>query len=129
MKNVYILDDNEAMRSSLSSLLDAFGFDVQAFNNGKVFIDEAPALDGGIALIDLQMPVLDGFGVLERIREWTGKFVPIVLSAREDDHLLERLEGLGAKAFFRKPFEEALLVDRLNVEFSDLEAAGHNHTH
>ena len=64
---ILVVDDDEAFREALSEVLVEAGYPVQKAENGEVALqrvtDEAP----GIVLLDLKMPVLDGWGVMERM--------------------------------------------------------------
>ncbi|MES1149348.1 MAG: response regulator, partial [Bradyrhizobium guangdongense] len=54
--NVYVIDDDEAMRDSLNFLLDSSGFTVRLFETAQVFLDALPDLAFGCVVSDVRMP-------------------------------------------------------------------------
>ncbi len=122
---VLVVDDNEANREILTRLLRLAGFAVEEAGDGRaacaVFENWRPHL----VLLDMVMPVMDGFGFLERIRaNEAGRAVPVIAVTasvlREDqDHVL----AAGAAAFLKKPFKAeelfALLRDHLDVRYRE----------
>lgn len=117
MKNVYIVDDNAGMRQSLEQLLSAYGFKTRSFPNGSLFLDEMEALNAGVAIIDLRMPQVSGFEVLRKMTDKSTPIVPLAISALAAIGTADKALGLGAKAFFPKPFEETKLLSKLDMEF------------
>jgi two-component system, cell cycle response regulator len=107
---VLIVDDDRDLRAVVSTMLKSVGFDVVDAEDGYVALEKAidPSID--VVLLDLMMPGLDGFQVLERLNKTVNPPVVIVLSARGE--LDDRLHALfsGALTFLRKPYEPAELV-------------------
>jgi DNA-binding response OmpR family regulator len=112
---VLVVDDDEAVRSSLEMLLEAYGFQVVLARNGRqglaAFRANAPDVD--VVLIDLMMPVQDGLETIALIRrEWPK--VPIV--AMSGGAGIGNWDGLavarrlGADHAIEKPFEAEELL-------------------
>jgi DNA-binding response OmpR family regulator len=112
MSRVLVVDDEPDIRELVRALLERAGHEVIEAPDGqealRVFYAEKPDL----VLLDVSMPLLDGWGTLERIRELSD--VPVVmLTARADE--LEKVRGLraGADDYVTKPFGRQELVARV----------------
>ena len=82
MGKVYVIDDDEAMRDSLSFLLEAAGFDVTLFESALKFLDALPGLAFGCVVSDVRMPGLDGIELLKRMKVRPGAFPIIIMTGR-----------------------------------------------
>jgi DNA-binding response OmpR family regulator len=112
MSRVLVVDDEADIRELVRALLERAGHHVLEAPDGqealRVFYAEKPDL----VLLDVSMPVMDGWGALERIRELSD--VPVLmLTARADE--LEKVRGLrsGADDYVTKPFGRQELVARV----------------
>jgi DNA-binding response OmpR family regulator len=113
-RRVLVADDDPDIRGLLRELLDRRGFDVTEARDGqealRAFFDKRPDL----VVLDVAMPVLDGWKTLERIRELSD--VPVVmLTARATE--LEKTRGLraGADDYVTKPFGRQELLARVDA--------------
>ena len=123
---VYVIDDDAGVRRSTSFLLSASGYAPRPFVSGTDFLDEAPGLAPGCALLDIRMPQLDGLAVLERIpQDLRASFPMIVVTGHGDMPSAVRAMKLGARDFIEKPFADAVLLDiiaRLSDELDEVVA-------
>jgi DNA-binding response OmpR family regulator len=107
---VLIVDDNPDICILLRTNLRGCGFDAIEAGNGKVALqriaDDAP----DVVLLDLMMPVLDGWGVLESLQERRDVPPIIVVSASDAAPNVERARRFGVAAYVTKPFNLAGLV-------------------
>ncbi len=96
---ILVVDDDDDFREALSEVLAEAGYPVQQAENGEVALSRAEDEQPGIVLLDLKMPVLDGWGVMERMRgDPRSAAVPIlILSAYGFEW---EAELLGAQAMF-----------------------------
>ncbi len=114
---IYVIDDDSALRDSLSFLLASSGFTVQPFNSAEAFLAASPPMGKGCILTDVRMEGLDGIGLLRRLRE-TGHSVPvIVMTGHGDVPLAVRAMKLGATDFLEKPFDGEALVQVVRSAF------------
>lgn len=118
-KNIVIADDSVFFRTKLSDILRVEGYRVKFAENGQEAIDEVKANAENIDLLilDLQMPVVDGFGVLEWIKEsgHGGKFPTLAMTgAFETTQILEKLKGLGASGYMPKDMSPEQIAFRVN---------------
>ena len=65
---VHVIDDDEAMRDSLSFLLDIQGFETRVYESATAFLDALPGLSGGCVLTDVRMPGLSGLELVDHLR-------------------------------------------------------------
>lgn len=118
-RNILVADDSEFFRVKLSDVLTAAGHRVKTVGNGKDAIKEIEASPDGIDLLilDLLMPQVDGFGVLEWIKEkgLSGRFpILAVTGAYEATHVLVRLKELGATGMMTKALTPEQIIFRVN---------------
>jgi CheY-like chemotaxis protein len=106
---VLVVDDDRDLRELICSYLSGEGFDVREASDGIEALDR---LDGPHAIVcDLDMPRLDGVGLVRRLRRLGKALVVVVLSGRFD--LLGSAAELGQVYAIGKPFEPDRLVQTL----------------
>jgi CheY-like chemotaxis protein len=109
---ILVVDDDDDFREALSEVLTGAGYPVQQAENGELALarvaDEAP----GIVLLDLKMPVLDGWGVMERMRgDPRSSAIPIlILSAYGFEW---EAELLGAQGYIPKSVGMDEILERV----------------
>ncbi len=109
--SVYIVDDDEAVRDSLQILLDAVGYETQAFSCGPDFLDACDSSFKGCVLLDVRMPQMSGLEVQERLRTICPDLPVIIITGHGDIAMAVGAMKAGASDFVEKPFhEEALLA-------------------
>ena len=106
-------DSNMARKQVLRSLPDGWDVDVTFAANGIEGLDAIRAGKGEMVFLDLTMPEMDGYGVLERIRAEGLKSVVIVISADIQPEARERVTKLGALDFIQKPINDEKLLNTL----------------
>lgn len=107
---VYVVDDDPAVLRALTRLLGVEGFPVVTFGSAAAFLAQ-PAPDCPMCLaLDLRMPGLTGFDVLQAL-EAAGRDVPVILmTGHANDSVLEKAVTKNVVALLAKPFESAALV-------------------
>ena len=111
---VLVVDDDEDIRRLVRTLLERTGASVRDAANGRDGLREFHGFRPDLVVLDVNMPELDGWAVLERIRDMSD--VPVLmLTARGDE--LERVRGLqsGADDYVVKPFGKQELVARVQA--------------
>jgi PAS domain S-box-containing protein len=109
---VLAVDDQEENRSLLQALLEPVGFEVRSACNGQEGVDLCLQWAPHVVLMDLRMPVLDGYDAVKRIRQDPGpqpKIIAFSASAFADDR--QRALSAGFDAFLAKPVDAGLLLD------------------
>ena len=113
MKRVLIADDDRALRGLLRLVAQRAGFEVDTAANGVEAVDKLRTSTYTVAVIDLMMPRLNGYEVLERLAEMQARPVVIVATAMNDAYL-PRLDGRVVTSILRKPFDIDILVAMLH---------------
>lgn len=106
---IAIVDDDNDLRRSTGDLLRAEGYRVQSFTNGAEFIAAEPGPSLACILLDIEMPGLDGIGVLVALRDRGVRAPVVVMTGVGDVPTAVRAMRLGAVNFLEKPW----LVDEL----------------
>jgi two-component system, LuxR family, response regulator FixJ len=120
---VYVIDDDAAMRDSLSFLLDAANFDVTLFENAVNFLEGLSKLDFGCVVSDVRMPGIDGIELLKRMKELDSPFPIVIITGHGDVPLAVEAMKLGAVDFLEKPFEDDRLVAMIELAIRQGEPA------
>jgi CheY-like chemotaxis protein len=108
MRNVLIVEDDDATARALSELLDLEGYGTRRARNGADAIDALRAFTPDVVLVDLQLPVMDGRSFIELYRRRVRPAASIiVMSGRSDGRAIA--DSVSAEGYIRKPVE----VDRL----------------
>ena len=116
---ILIVDDDSAHLRSLSDLLTASGHQVETAGGGSEALEIIPVrADLDVILLDLNMPGVDGFAVLEATGAMPQPPRVIVVSGEDGDSVLRRLLQLGAFDFLRKPYQPADLLKSIATALS-----------
>ena len=108
--NVYVIDDDEAMRDSLNFLLDSAGYRVTLFETATSFLEALPRLEFGCVVSDVRMPGIDGIELLKRMKATSNRFPILIMTGHGDVPLAVEAMKLGALDFLEKPFEDERLT-------------------
>jgi DNA-binding response OmpR family regulator len=114
---VLLVEDEEALRKVLRDILVRDGYTVLEAGDGVRALDEIDRGAPDVVLLDLNIPKLDGFGVLTHLRSrpQTADIPVIVLTAHGDEESEVRALQLGATDFLAKPFRPRALNARLQA--------------
>jgi FixJ family two-component response regulator len=110
---VYVVDDDDSVRNSLSRLLRTSGFRVQAYGSAQDFLDHVTPSSEGCVLLDVTMPQMSGLRAQVKLREMGITLPVIAVSARETYQVRETTQALGARFFLHKPVDEQALLDAI----------------
>jgi len=112
---VYVVDDDEAVRDSLSVLLEVNGYTSRAFSSAQEFLAAAPTLRPGCLIADIRMPRMDGAEFFERLQQERPALAERLLFLSGDiTHLASRgLAEVPRERVFVKPVELAELERRI----------------
>jgi CheY-like chemotaxis protein len=107
-------DSNMARKQVARSLPGEWEVDITFATNGKEGLDAIREGKGEMVFLDLTMPEIDGYGVLEAVKSEGLKSVVIVISGDIQPEAQERVTSLGALAFIKKPVNQEKLRDTLS---------------
>ena len=113
-QSIALVDDDRNILTTVSIALHAEGFATRVYTDGptalKALLDSPPDL----AIFDIKMPRMDGFELLQRLREKSA--MPVIFLTSKDEELDEaRGLALGADDYIAKPFSQRLLVARIRA--------------
>lgn len=116
---ILIAEDDAGVRELVRVTLGSAGYEVHTAHNGLEALDRAAALKPDAMVLDINMPELDGFGVLSALQDRSQNLrIPIlVLTARHAAEDVRMAITLGAKDYLAKPFNEAQLLARVSRLF------------
>ncbi len=117
---VLVVDDKPANRAVLLGMLVSLGFDIIEAENGQECVEKAISYQPDLILLDLRMPVLDGFGATEQIRKAESSKsqirTPIIaVSASVFETTRQRALAIGFNDFLIKPFQLEALLELLRT--------------
>ena len=113
--SVLAIDDSRTMRNMLRIALTNAGFDVTLAEDGVHGIEVLEDLRPDVVITDINMPRMDGFGVIENVRQMPEvRLLPIlVLTTESAPELKARAREAGATGWIVKPFDETKLVSAI----------------
>src|SRR3954453_6932325 len=119
---VLVIDDDETIRAVLRRIVEMAGADVTEATSGEEGLRALYAGRPDVVVLDIGLPGLDGWQVLDRIRQLTA--LPVVMVSAHDDEL-EKVRALraGADDYVTKPFGAPELLARLQVQVRRARAA------
>lgn len=121
-RHVYVVDDDDAVRDSLSLLLEAHGHRVSSFGLAREFLDAASNLPLGCLIVDIRMPEMDGLELQQRLNERALGFPMIVVTGHGDVPLAVRAMKAGALDFIEKPFATQAILDSVDAALTRISA-------
>lgn len=121
-RRILVVDDEERMVRFIRMNLEHDGFQVGEAFNGKQAIQKIRDFTPDVILLDIMMPDIDGFEVLETIRDFSNVPVIMLTAKGEEDDRVRGLEG-GADDYITKPFSPRELVSRIKAVLRRTEGA------
>lgn len=111
---VFLVDDDEAVRKSVSRLIRSVGLEVEAFADAREFFERDPVDRPGCIVLDIRMPGLSGLDLQEELAA-AGHTAPIIfITGHGTVPLSARAFKAGAADFLEKPFEDQTLLDAIH---------------
>ena len=124
MKKILIIEDTQVIRDELTLLLTRYGYEVIAPNSFDNIIEYTLNEQPHLILLDINLPVYDGYYICREIRK--DSKVPIIIVTSRDSEMDELMSmNLGADDFVTKPYNTQILLARINSvlkrAYSDME--------
>ena len=114
-KTILVVDDERTVRDFLQRILEKSGYSVVTAVNGLEALDKISNLAVNLVLLDIMMPDLGGFEVLELMPQ--NRSIPVImLSGMRDETTRVATLGLGADDYIEKPFSIGELLTRIQVK-------------
>ncbi len=117
MAKILLVEDDEFLRNMTRTVLEINGFNVFAYADGELALEAFPKICPDLVVSDINMPKLDGFGLLDAVRHLTnGTAVPFLfLSAWSERDAITEARRLGADDLLSKPFEPIDLISAVQA--------------
>src|SRR5436190_352918 len=112
MSTILLAEDDDFLRITTKTILEIAGYEVFAYPDGQRALEAFPSVLPGLVVSDINMPLLDGYGLLDGVRKLpAGEIVPFVfLSALSERDDVSHARELGADDYVFKPFEPEELL-------------------
>ncbi len=110
---IFVIDDDQSMQRAFLLLLRAAGFDVRAFSSAQEFLEHSRVSDNDCIILDLRMPEMNGFQLMEELIAEGFNTPVICVTAFDDVKSREQARELGAAAYFTKPVDDQALIDAI----------------
>jgi len=112
--HIYLIDDDESMRTSLARMLGEVGYQVQEYASATDFLEKSLPLAPAVILLDMQMPDITGLELQKELLS-LGRKTPIVfISGQSHPHQIVQALKNGAIDFLFKPFNLEELLQAIN---------------
>lgn len=115
---VHVIDDDDAVRESLSFLLETSGYTVQTYDSANRFLSHLPAAEGCCVITDIRMPGLTGLELTAKLKA-SGFAAPIiVITGHGDIPLAVEAMKAGVADFIEKPFDDEAILRAIDNAFA-----------
>ncbi len=122
-QSILVIDDDREMRVMLNRILELEGYDVATADIGCSALALLEEYQPDLVLLDVIIPELNGFAVLDRIRQYSS--IPIImLSAKCEVNAVRDALALGADDYVRKPFHTRELLARIRTKLRRVRCGG-----
>jgi FixJ family two-component response regulator len=115
---IAVLDDEPEMRKALRRLLAGRGFGVEEYGRGSDFLAALDSHPWDCLLLDLHMPEVNGFEMLEAFQSRQIRTPVIVITAHDEPGTEERVRSLGAAGYLKKPVDRDALLSAIGAAIS-----------
>jgi FixJ family two-component response regulator len=122
--NLYVVDDDEAVRRSLGMLLLSRGHAVRTFESGESFLASISPQAGGCVILDLRMPGMSGLQVFDELRVRSSALVVLFLSGNGDIATAVDAVQRGAFGWLEKPCSEDVFLEKVRLALQRAAVAG-----
>lgn len=112
---VLVVDDDAAIRALVAKIVERAGLSVDVARDGAEAIEKIESNDYNVLVLDLMMPNVDGYGLVEHLKTRSGKRPAIIIVSAGDGAMLRRLDGSMVHSILRKPFDIDVLGDLITA--------------
>jgi DNA-binding response OmpR family regulator len=113
---VLVVDDEPAIRALVAKIVQRSGFEAEVARDGEEAIAKLDAHDFDVVILDLMMPRVDGYGVIDHVRKLEAERRPaVIVVSAADGAAFRRLDGQIVHSVIRKPFDIDVLADLISA--------------
>ena len=117
--SVYVVDDDEAVRDSITALVQQAGYEVRAFASGEEFLEEVSPAETGCLLLDVRMPGISGMELHKALNDRYPSFSIVFISGHADVSIAVSAIKNGAHDFIEKPFNPSTLLKKIEKAIAE----------
>ena len=117
---ISIIDDDEAIRRSLDDLIRSAGLRARGFSSAEAFLQSNQMSEIDCLILDLCLPGMSGLELQRQLAEGNFDLPIILMTAHESGDQRRQAVEAGAVAFLNKPFEEADLLNAIDIALKDM---------
>lgn len=111
---VYLVDDEFAVRDSLTLLIESTGLTVKSFDSSSAFLNQYDSGQPGCLILDVRMPLMGGLELQDELAERNINIPIIFISGNADIPDSAKAFRSGALDFLKKPFDNSILLERID---------------
>lgn len=112
---IAVLDDEPEMRKALRRLLVSRGFRVEEYERGETLLAALDEQPPDCLLLDLHMPGISGFDVLEALQCRQSSLPVVVITAHDEPGTASRVRSFGARSYLKKPVDKEVLFSAIQA--------------
>ena len=112
---IAIVDDEECVRKALTRLLRSAGLDVETFPSGVEFLESLPTRRPDCVVLDLHMPLMNGFEVQARLAKSSAPVPVVIITGHDSTETRDRALAGRPMAYLRKPVNDQTLLDAIEL--------------
>ena len=110
MPLVSIVDDNDSVRTAMSSLVRSLGYEACVFASAEAFLASPRLQDTACLIADIQMPGMSGLDLQSALHARRHRIPVIFITAFPEERVRKRAEAAGAVGFFSKPVDGHVII-------------------
>lgn len=115
---IAVVDDEESIRKALTRLLRSAGMDVGTFPSGVEFLESIRARRPDCVVLDLHMPLMNGFEVQARLAKLSAPVPVVIITGHDSTETRDRALAGRPAAYLRKPVNDQALLDAIELALS-----------
>jgi len=123
----HIIDDDDALRDSLSFLLASADIPVATYTSASEFLTALPGIVSGCVVTDIRMPGMSGMELLKHLKQGDSALQVIVMTGHGDVPLAVEAMRIGAADFIEKPFDDEIFIASVRMAIARQREADHGH--
>jgi two-component system response regulator FixJ len=116
---VHVIDDDEAVRASLSFLLEMVDLPCRTYSSAAEFLAIAASLSDGCVVTDVRMPEMSGMELVKRLKDRGVALPVIVITGHGDVPLAVEAMRAGVRDFIEKPFDDKVIVASIRAALAE----------
>jgi DNA-binding response OmpR family regulator len=125
---VLVVDDEPAIRALVAKIVGRAGLAVDTACDGSDAIAKMQETTYSVLVVDLMMPIIDGFGVVEYVKKMAPPRPSVIVASASDSAVLRKLDGNIVHSIVRKPFEIDVLGDLIIAAARTSREAAESHS-